>query len=333
MITDVSPLSAPVRRTADGSEPASLRRGTCFILHNAASGAHDVSAALDGVTGTLAAAAVPFQFVPIERPRHIEALAEQLAARAIACDGTVVAAGGDGTINAVVRGILGTGCRFGVLPMGTFNYFARNHGIPTDIVAASRVLVDGEVRPVQVGTVNDRVFLVNASLGLYPRLLEQRELAKRHFGRSRLVALASAAFFLLRQHRQLRLRIHCDGLTDDVETSTLFVGNNRLQLEQIGLVEAACVDRGLLAALYLKPITSAGLMGLALRGSLGLIGEDENITSFACREMTVTLCARRKRVGRIKVATDGETSRLQLPLRFGIARSLLPLLCPRGTAG
>ena len=285
-------------------------------------------AALDAVRQTLRAAGIPCELVPIRRPRQIEALAEQQAARALACQGTVVAAGGDGTINAVVRGILGSGVPLGVLPMGTFNYFARNHGIPTEIGAASRVLVNGVRRPVHVGTVNDRIFLVNASLGFYPRLLEQRELAKRQFGRSRLVALASAAVFLLRQHRHLRLRIHCDGLTEDVETGTLFVGNNRLQLEQIGLAEAASVDRGMLAALFTRPITSMGLLGLALRGSLGLIGEDENVTSFACREMTVSLSTRRRRPGRIKVATDGETARLQLPLRFGVAHSRLPLLCP-----
>jgi len=298
------------------------------VLHNPASGAQDARIALATVSRTLAAAGAECRLVPIGHPRNIEALAERHAEQALAHGGTVVAAGGDGTINAVARGILGTGCRFGVLPMGTFNYFARNHGIPTEIDAASRLLLDGVVQPAFVGTVNDRIFLVNASLGLYPRLLEQRELAKRQFGRSRLVALASAAVFLLREHRHLRLRIHCDGLTDDVETSTLFVGNNRLQLEQLGLVEAASVNRGLLAALYLKPVPSIALLGLALRGSLGLMGEDPNLTSFACRELTVTLPSRHRRASRIKVATDGETARLQLPLRFGVARSRLPLICP-----
>jgi diacylglycerol kinase family enzyme len=56
-----------------------------------------------------------------------------------------------------------------VLPQGTFNYFSRTHGIPLDTTDATRALLAGMIRPVQVGLLNDRVFLVNASLGLYPR--------------------------------------------------------------------------------------------------------------------------------------------------------------------
>ena len=44
--------------------------------------------------------------------------------------GIVVACGGDGTINTVAQAVLGSGCAFGVLPQGTFNYFGRAHGIP-----------------------------------------------------------------------------------------------------------------------------------------------------------------------------------------------------------
>lgn len=55
----------------------------------------------------------------------------------------VVAAGGDGTLNAVARAVFGSGCAFGVLPQGTFSAFSRTHGIPTDIGAAMQVLLHG----------------------------------------------------------------------------------------------------------------------------------------------------------------------------------------------
>lgn len=318
--TEAAPAAAP---------PARPGHAPFHILINPAAGARDHAAARQAVARALRSGGAEYEFVAMRKPRALEEQAAELAQRALRSGGSVVAAGGDGTLNGVVRGVLGSGCRFGVLPMGTFNYFSRNHGIPSELEAACQVLLQGRVRPVQVGTVNDRIFLVNASVGLYPRLLEEREQAKRQFGRSRLVALASAALFLLREHRRMRLLLHCEGVIDDVETSTVFVGNNRLQLEQIGLVEAASVDRGLLAALYLRPVSSAALLGLALRGSLGRLGDDHNVTSFAFRELTLSLPPRRgRRLPRIKVATDGETSRLQMPLRFGIAHSRLPLLCP-----
>ena len=70
--------------------------------------------------------------------------------------------------------------------------------------AAIATVLSGVVKPVQAGLINDRIFFVNASVGLYPQLLEDREAYKRHYGRSRLIAVWSALVTLLHQSRQLR---------------------------------------------------------------------------------------------------------------------------------
>ena len=67
--------------------------------------------------------------------------------------------------------VLGPGVPFGRLPQGTFNYFGRSYGIPQDTETALRGFLQGQPRPVQVGQLNGRLFLVNAGLGLYPQLL------------------------------------------------------------------------------------------------------------------------------------------------------------------
>jgi diacylglycerol kinase family enzyme len=87
----------------------------------------------------------------------------------------VVAAGGDGTINLVAGVVLGSGLPFGVIPLGTFNYFARDLGIPLEPRAAALALAQGHVRRVHVARVNGHLFLNNASFGLYRHLLEERE--------------------------------------------------------------------------------------------------------------------------------------------------------------
>ena len=91
-----------------------------------------------------------------------------------------------------------------------------------------------EPTPVQVAAINDRVFLVNASLGVYPELLQDREAWKARFGRSRWVAFIAGCATLLRAQRRLRLHIETASAVRDVQTLTLFVGNNRLQLQQLG---------------------------------------------------------------------------------------------------
>ena len=181
--------------------------------------------------------------------------------------------------------------------------------------------------PVQVGTVNGHVFLVNASLGLYPALLEDRETYKARFGRSRWVAMGAACMTLLRGHRQLRLLIDEGGVVREVRTPTLFVGNNRLQLEQVGLHlsthPARTLDDGRIAAVMLKPIGTPTMAWLMLRGAMGSLGEADSVESFAFQRMVV-----QPRLRKIKVAFDGEIARMRTPLEFRVAAQPLYLLKP-----
>jgi lipid kinase YegS len=85
------------------------------------------------------------------------------AVRAGAVD-AVVAVGGDGTINEVVNGLVGTGVPLGVIPIGTANDFARQMGIPADADHAMDVILRQPARAIDVGEMNGRAFL-NVSTG------------------------------------------------------------------------------------------------------------------------------------------------------------------------
>ena len=199
--------------------------------------------------------------------------ARESAQRALSTRAAVVAVGGDGTLNTVAQAAHAAGCAMGVVPQGTFNYFARTHGIPADPADAVRLLLRSSPAPVQVAGINDRVFLVNASIGLYPDLLEDREAYKARFGRSRWVAFVAACATLLRAQRRLRLHIEVGDTVRDVQTLTLFVGNNRLQLQQFGAEPqdtlAGTPGDGSMAALVLRPIGTMSMIGLMLHGGPG----------------------------------------------------------------
>lgn len=321
-------------------------RGPLFVVINRGSGANDGDALSDLLQQVFTQAERPFHFLPVSDPGSLRLRAQEGVERAQAEQGVIVAVGGDGTINTVAHAALGAGVPFGVIPVGTFNYFGRTHGLSEDIFQAAWDVVEGQIKLVQVGQVNERIFLVNASLGLYPQLLEDREQAKQQFGRHRLVAFLSAFQTLLRQHRVLRLWLQRnDGPEQEqapLATPTLFVGNNALQLQQIGVEEAECVHHGQLAAVALHAVTPLSLLGLALRGSVGRLGDAERVISFPFRSLDVYACApsRRdhrhtRREPRIKVAVDGEVSWMRLPLRFAVCAQRLPLLvpCARASAG
>jgi diacylglycerol kinase family enzyme len=308
--------------------------GPLFIVINAGSGHDDAVLREQLIREQLSQAGRPHELLLIQRGQPVAEVARQAVERARAARGVVVAAGGDGTINAVAQQVLGSGCAFGVLPQGTFNYFGREHGIPEDASAALQVLLAGHAAPVQVGMVNERVFLVNASLGLYPQLLEEREAFKARYGRSRGVAMLAGLRSLLQAHRPLRLRVGwCAADTGEVSaevmlrTPTLFVGNNRLQLEQIGIAEAPALARGQLVGIALKPVAGLAMLWLALRGAVGRLGDAERVTSGAFVRMSVR---RGRGLGRqrIKVATDGEVGWMFPPLEFSAVPAALWLIQP-----
>ncbi len=295
------------------------------MVFNAGSGRRDRSQAREDIERTLRAAGRSYEILEARKDPFTVCAR---AARAAAEDGGIVAgAGGDGTLNSVAQAAFEADATFGAIPLGTFNYFARENGLPLEPAEAAALLCEGAVQPVQVGLLNDRVFLVNASLGLYPRLLEDREAFKQAYGRMRWVALLAALWTVLtRTHPRLVLRITEDGDERTVRASTLFVGNNPLQLARLGIKESQAVEAGCLAAIRVRPTRAWGLVGVLLHGAVGRLGSAEGVDAFAFREMEVAPLRPPRRPVFVKVATDGESVRLKLPLVFRVAPRPLKLV-------
>ena len=97
--------------------------------------------------------------------------------------GTVIVAGGDGSIGWVVRRLADTKHPLGILSMGTFNNFAKSLHLPTNVDAAIRVIKNGRPHPITLGRVNKKIFLEAAAIGLFGETIAAGESAKdRAFG-------------------------------------------------------------------------------------------------------------------------------------------------------
>lgn len=304
--------------------PRSVSSPPLFIVLNAASGRSDRDDVRGRLEQVFEQAGRRHAFLPVDADRPIADVARQAVRSASREGGVVVAAGGDGTVSAVAQEVHAGGCILGVVPRGTFNYFAREHGIPQEAEVAARALLRARPAPVQVGRVNERLFLVNASLGLYRQLLEDREAAKSQLGRSRVVAMAAGLMTLLRARHQLRLTLEAGGQVRQLRTPSLFIGNNRLQFDRLGLPEGEVLERGCLGAILVRAIGTGAMLGLALRGALGRLNEAENLLSFPVRRLTVHPHGYRL----IKVATDGEVHRMRAPLEFRVEPEPLMLMLP-----
>jgi diacylglycerol kinase (ATP) len=161
---------------------------------------------LDRVLPALSRAGMRVDVRPTERPGH----ATEIAAEA-ARDGVerVLGWGGDGTLNELARGLMGTGTALGVLPGGTVNVFAREVGIPRSIEGAAEAFASGEVRCIPVGIASDRPFLLMAGVGLDAEVVRRLKAGFKH-------ALGAVAFWLdgfrmLAHYPMPSLRIRCEG--------------------------------------------------------------------------------------------------------------------------
>ncbi len=325
----MSTLDTPLLQAGRGHDTRPAGGPVCVVM-NSVSGNEDLAQTRERLDAALRDGGRTFEFFEAEDGSAIARLAREAAAKAQAQDGIVAAVGGDGTLGAVAQAAWERDVRFGVLPHGTFNYFARAHELPGEPELAVQSWLQGHVEPARVGMVNGRLFLVNASVGLYPEVLEEREIYKSRYGRTRWVALFAGLRTILREHRHVRLTIDEPGGRIEVRTPTLFIGNNKLQLEQFGFEEAGRLDDGLLAAIRVRPVRSAQLFWLVVRGSFGQLGSSDQVISTVFREMSVR-AASGQRHRRMKVAADGEIGWIEPPLRFSVAERPLRLIRPVAT--
>lgn len=236
---------------------------------------------------------------------------------------TFAAAGGDGTICAVASALSGTGCRMGVIPLGTFNYFARGHGLPEEIPEAVRVLCEGATKPLDIGEVNGRAFLNNASLGAYSLILESRERIYARWGRSRAAAYWSVLVALSRFRVRLSATLTVDGEVHRLKTPMIFVAANPYQLALFNLEGGDLIRQGKLVAMIAPDVGRLGLIGFAIRLALGTSREGRDFRLLAGRDILVE--TRRKRA---VVARDGERERMTAPFRFRMRQAALELIVP-----
>jgi diacylglycerol kinase family enzyme len=247
------------------------------------------------------------------------------AARAALADGAelVVAGGGDGTINAVASVLVGSGVAFGVLPLGTLNHFAKDLGIPLELDAAVRNLASGRRRQVDVGEVNDRIFLNNSSLGLYPDMVRDREKQQRRLGRGKWLAALWASLAALRRYPFLSLRVSVDGARLARRTPFVFIGNNEYTMQGLAIGARARLDGATLSVYVAQRPGRFGLLRFAWRALCGRLAQERDFDVLLSDQLEID--TRRRH---LRVATDGEVTVMKTPLRYRIRPGALTVIVP-----
>lgn len=202
------------------------------------------------------------------RETHAPGDAEAFARSADEADfDAVVAAGGDGTINAVVNGFKETTMPLGVIRLGTANVLAAELGLPETPEEQADVIAQGVVQPVHVGLANDRRFLMMAGVGFDAHVVDQMDRKlKRKLGKMAFLWRAIVAVF---RYPYGTYRLLLDGRP--YEAASAIIANGRhYGGTYVCAPEARLEDRGFHVCLFKsKGPLSAIRYGIALiRGRL-----------------------------------------------------------------
>jgi YegS/Rv2252/BmrU family lipid kinase len=270
---------------------------------------------LDRVLPLLARAGMSVEVRPTDRPGHATEIAAQAAREGFE---RVLAWGGDGTLNEVMRGLAGTETALGVLPGGTVNVFAREVGIPRSIEEAAGTFVRGEVRRIPVGVASDRPFLLMTGVGLDAEVVRRLKTGFKH-------ALGAAAFWLdgfrmLASYPIPTIRVRSEGR--EVEGSGLVAGKIRRYGPRYRITPEARLEEPLLQVVVFRGRNRRDYLRYLAGIVLGLHLRFDDVVSWKTGALTV------ESDSSVPYQIDGEFAG-ETPVSLQVRDGALSIVLPR----
>jgi diacylglycerol kinase family enzyme len=210
----------------------------------------------------------------------------------------------------------------GVLPLGTLNNFSKDLEIPQTLGGAVRVIAEGNVAAIDVAEVNGRIFINNSSIGLYPRIVRDRE-KQQKLGREKWNAAFWAALRVFKISPFLKVHIKLDGKEFLRKTPFVFVGNNEYEMDFYKIGRRTMLDEGKLSVYFLHRGGRWGVVMLLVHTLFGNLRQWKDFEEVSTEEVLIEM---RKKL--TTVAFDGEIGVLPTPLHYRIRPRELKVLVP-----
>jgi diacylglycerol kinase family enzyme len=234
----------------------------------------------------------------------------------------ILVAGGDGTIATAAALVAKTKTELAILPGGTLNHFAKDHGIPTDLGKAALVAGTGKIVGADIGYVNNCVFLNTCSIGAYVTFVRERERLEKKVG----YTIASAVAFskMFGELRSFSVTLEVNGEKKTLRSSLVFIGVGERELKLPSLGSRVKNGKRGLHVMIVHGRKPARLFAIAIAGiakgteKAAMLPEFEDFVVDSCR---IDLSRPAATIG-----LDGELKRLNTPLDFHIERDAIKLV-------
>ena len=238
-------------------------------------------------------------------------------------DPLLIVGGGDGTVGASASALAGTETSLAILPLGTLNHFARDLGIPLDLAKAAKLIAAGTARRVDLGEMNERIFINNSAIGLYPLMVLNRDLQRKRLGRSKRLAMLVASVRTLVRFGHQRLTLTVNEEKARIDTPLLFVGNNDYRLDLAAPGRRERLDDGRLSVFVMRKKTRRGVLAATARALFNRTRPDDMVRLDDVERLRVD-----SRRSQLAVSLDGEVVRVVPPLDYRIRKKALLVIAP-----
>ena len=234
----------------------------------------------------------------------------------------ILVAGGDGTIATAAALVANKDIELAVLPAGTLNHFAKDHGIPTDLDEAAVAATDGVIVGADIGYVDDSVFLNTSSIGAYVTFVRDRERLEKYVGYR--IASLIAAVQTMYHLRTFSVTLEVEGEKKTFGSSMVFIGVGERELKMPTLGSRVKNGRRGLHVMIIKGHGKARLFAIALAGIAKGTKEASKLPEF--ENFVVDNCRIDLTRSHATIGIDGELKKMQTPLDYRIERDALHLV-------
>ncbi len=279
----------------------------CLIVHNPASGS---ALTTDQLRDTFRE-----QGYDVEAFVAIGKNFEQHLKRRLTSRSLVAVVGGDGTISAAVQPIIEAKATLLPLPGGTLNHFTKDLGIAQTIPDALRHAATSRLRRVDVASLNNRYFINNSALGLYPASLTVRSRFEDKLGKWPAAVIGAIRAIVSFHHYRLTI----NGVS--IVTPFVFVGNNHYDLSALKIGARHHLDQGILTVAVATARTRTQLLKTFLLALIRRLDVDRQFEIYTVDE-TLAINSRRDS---LHVSADGEIRTVYPPLTYRIHKKVLKI--------
>lgn len=231
--------------------------------------------------------------------------------------------GGDGTVRSAAQILTNQETPLAILPLGTFNHFAMEMNYPKDLAEILKIIKNNKTKRVDVGEVNQLIFINHSSIGFYSRIAKLKEKHKHILGVSKFLKTLFTLFNFFHVIPLYQLEIETDEKKLIMETPLVFIGNNQYSTDILDFGSRDTLTSGFLSVYILKAKSRWGMLKCMLSLLFKSAEESKCIVQLNAKNLSITTQSKY-----INVVLDGELQKLESPLEYRIHNKKLTMIVP-----